>query len=125
MQRTDHADGDDGGARDRGTGGTAPVARAAPTGLSVDGTTAVTATLSWSTTAPARTDHYDVYVDGDKRAEAGPARTRVALANLAPATTHSVDVIAVDDAGTESRPATARLRTDPVDPATDAVERND
>jgi chitodextrinase len=122
MQRPDHADGDDGGARDRGTGGTAPVARAAPTGLSVDGTTAVTATLSWSTTAPARIDHYDVYVDGDKRAEAEPARTRVVLANLAPATTHSVDVTAVDDAGTASRPATARLRTDPVDPA---VERND
>ncbi|QLH81621.1 fibronectin type III domain-containing protein [Halosimplex pelagicum] len=115
MERHEHADGDDGGARDRGTGGTAPVARAAPIGLTVDGTTAVTAALSWSG-APARTDHYNVYVDGAKRAEADRGRTRVALANLAPATTHSVGVTAVDGAGTESRPATARVTTDPVDP---------
>jgi|GEM_PF-4251180 len=122
MERNEHADGDDGGARDRGTGGTAPVARAAPTELTVDGTTAVTATLSWSTTAPARTDHYNVYVDGDKRGEADRERTRVALANLAPATTHSVEVTAVDGAGDESRPATARLTTDPVDPAGDETQ---
>ncbi|ELZ30223.1 glycoside hydrolase family 5 [Halosimplex carlsbadense 2-9-1] len=119
MERTEHADGDDGGARDRGTGGTAPVARAAPAGLSVDGTTAVTATLSWSAPASAPTDHYNVYVDGVKRAEADRGRTRVALANLAPATIHSVGVTAVDGAGTESRPATVRLTTDPVDPAAD------
>ncbi|QPV64256.1 fibronectin type III domain-containing protein [Halosimplex litoreum] len=97
MHRTDHADGGDGGARDRGTGGTAPVARAAPTGLSVDGTTAVTATLSWPTAAPARIDHYDVYADGNERAEAEPARTRVTLVDLAPATTHSVDAVEQHD----------------------------
>ncbi|WP_436929467.1 fibronectin type III domain-containing protein [Halosimplex halobium] len=122
MTRNEHADGDEGGPRDRGTGGTAPVARAAPAGLSVDGTTAVTAALSWSSTAPARTDHYNVYVDGAKRAEAGRERTRVALANLAPATTHRVGVTAVDGAGVESRPATVRLTTDSLDPAADEAD---
>jgi hypothetical protein len=96
------------GAAGAGGGGGTTTAPAAPTGLSVTGTTSSSASLAW--TAPAGTvTGYNVYENGTK--VASPTGTSATVSGLAASTTYSFAVTATNSAGESAKSAAVSATT--------------
>ena len=96
------------GAAGSGGGGGSGTAPAAPTGLAVTGTTASSASLSW--TAPAGTvTGYNVYENGTKAASV--TGTSATVSGLAAATAYSFTVTAYNAAGESAASGAVRATT--------------